>query len=110
MVSLAKSSMVIPPMREVEPMKEVWEGLVPERDGLLGQVIHGHSPDAGGGTNEGGLHHIAGQAINIKDLGTLVRGKQRESHLGQNLLQTLVDGKLEVVLAVLNAEVAQPSL
>lgn len=79
--------------------------LDPEGLHLLLQVIKGHTTDAAHRPSESRVHNIIPKPIDLKDLGTMVAGQQADSHLGQDLEHTLLQGSLVVPLGVLHADV-----
>ncbi len=81
-----------------------------DRDGVTRGVtavvefesIHGEqgevgTRDARGGTGEAAVNDVAGKTKSLEDLSTLVRGKGRDTHLGHDLEDTVVDGVSPVV-------------
>ena len=72
---------------------------------LRGNFIHGETTDAGNGALEGGVDDFRPKTVALENLRALVRGDQRDTHLRQDLLETLVEGILEVDLHTFHRDI-----
>mmetsp|Transcript_15725 Transcript_15725/g.37201 ORF Transcript_15725/g.37201 Transcript_15725/m.37201 type:complete len:830 (-) Transcript_15725:1712-4201(-) len=78
-----------------------------ERGNLVGDVGHGHASDAGDGALERQVHHVGTEADGLEDLGSVVRGEQRDADLGHDLVQSSIDGFTEVGERSLDADLRE---
>mmetsp|Transcript_6889 Transcript_6889/g.18757 ORF Transcript_6889/g.18757 Transcript_6889/m.18757 type:complete len:1126 (+) Transcript_6889:86-3463(+) len=67
---------------------------------LRREVIHAHAADTGDGTLEGDVDHLGSDAVALQNLCAVVRGEERDAHLGEDFLQSLVHRRLVVALHV----------
>src|SRR3712207_6542765 len=85
---------------------DLGEGPPVALEDLFPDLLQADAPDARRRAGKVPLDHLVAQAHDLEDLGATVREQRRDTHLGDNLQERLLDGLDEVLLRFLRRNVA----
>ena len=86
---------------------ELGEGLGVEAEGFTGQLRQAQARHPAGGALEGLLDQVGTDADRLEDLGAVIAGQQRDTDLGEDLAQAILQGLAHVGLHLIGGEGGQ---